>query len=305
MTVALLRRARFAALVSLASLGTAARSTAQQQARPVNRADLLVRSDIAYRTGADSSQSLDLYEPNPRPATAFPTIVFIHGGGLTSGDRRDLPHATICNNFVHAGMACASINYRLVSQATWPAQPQDVAAAIAWISENIASHGGDPKRIYLFGHSSGCHLAAVVATDTTYLAAHHLSPRNLAGVVAMGCLLHQVPPAISDSGELRRFFTSGKWIFPSLETFLDADPTLHVGPHVPPTLILVAESEQKQPPILENAQLFADRMRAAGRPVQIEILRDRMHMTELTMMADPLDPTFMRIVGFASGGGLR
>lgn len=300
-----LRRARMVALVSLVSVCPAIRLMAQQQARPVNRADLLVRSDIAYRPGADSSQSLDLYEPNPRPTSPFPTIIFIHGGGLTSGDRRDLPHATICNNFVHAGMACASINYRLVAEAKWPAQPQDVAAAIAWISQHIASRGGDPKRIYLLGHSSGCHLAAVVATDTTYLTAHHLSPRNLAGVVAMGCLLHQVPPAISDSAELRRFFTSGKWIFPSLETFLDADPTLHVGPHVPPTLVLLAESEQKQPPILENAQLFADRMRAAGRPVEIEILRNRMHMTELTMMADPLDQTFMRIVGFASAGGLR
>ena len=265
---------------------------------------MLVRSDIAYRDGADSSQSLDLYEPNPRPATPFPTIVFIHGGSLTSGDRRDLPYATICNNFVHAGVACASVNYRLVPQATWPAQPQDVAAAIAWISRNIASRGGDPKRIISLG-TAPVSSAAVVATDTTYLAAHHLAPRDLAGVVAMGCLLHQVPPAISDSVELRRFFTSGKWIFPSLETFLDADPTLHVGPHVPPTLVLVAEAEQKQPPILENAQLFADRMHAAGRPVEIEILRDRLHMTALTMMADPLDPTFMRIVGFASAGGLR
>ena len=143
-------------------------------------------------------------------------------------------------------------------------------------------------------------LAALVATDTTYLAAQHLSPRELAGVVAMGCLLRQVPPAIPDTAALRRFFSSGKWIFPSLETFRDADPTLHVGPHVPPTLVLIAEAEQTQPPILEHARLFADRMRAAGRSVEIEILPDRRHMTALTMMQDPLDPTFMRVVGFTS-----
>jgi len=258
------------------------------------------RSDIAYRDGADSSQSVDLYEPARRSPNAFPTVVFVHGGGLTSGDRRDLPHAAICENFVRAGIACASINYRLVKQATWPAQPNDVAAAFAWISRHIGERGGDPRRIYLVGHSSGCHLASLIATDTSYLAPFHLSPRDIAGVVAMGCLLRQVPPAISDSTELRRFFTSGKWIYPSLETFRDADPTMHVGPHVPPMLVLVAEAEQTQPPILENARAFADRMKQAGRPVEVEVLPDRRHMTALTMMQDPLDPTFMRIVGFVT-----
>jgi len=259
-----------------------------------------VRTDIAYRDGADSSQSLDLYEPTKRPAPAFPTVVFVHGGGLTSGDRRDLPLAAICENFVRAGIACASVNYRLVRQATWPAQPNDVAAAFAWIAHHVSERGGDPHRIYLVGHSSGCQLASLVATDTKYLAPFRLAPRDIAGVVAMGCLLRQVPPAIADSADLRRFFSSGKWIYPSLEAFRDADPTLHVGGHVPPTLVLIADAEQTQPPILENARAFSDRMKASGRPVEIEVLPDRRHMTALTMMQDPLDPTFMRIVGFVT-----
>ena len=119
----------------------------------------------------------------------------------------------------------------------------------------------------------------------------------------MGCLLHQVPPAISDSAELRRFFASEKWIYPSLEMFRAADPSSHVGPHVPSTLVLIAESEQTQPPILESARLFADRMRRAGRPADFEILPNRRHMTALTMMQDPLDPTFLRVVEFVSSGG--
>lgn len=262
-----------------------------------------VRTDLAYRDGADSSQSLDLYEPAKRPSTAFPTVVFVHGGGLTSGDRRDLPHAAICENFVRTGIACASINYRLIGQASWPAQPNDVASAFAWVTHHVSERGGDPRRIYLVGHSSGCYLASLVATDTTYLAPFHLSPRDIAGVVAMGCLLRQVPPAISDSTELRRFFSRGKWIYPSLEAFRDADPTLHVGAHVPPMLVLIADAERTQPPILENARAFADRMKASGRSVEIEVLPDRRHMTALTMMQDALDPTFMRIVGFVTSTG--
>ena len=260
---------------------------------------LLARSDIAYQPGGDSTQSLDLYVPE-RTATPFATVLFIHGGGLTNGDRRDLPHATICHNFVVAGVACASVNYRLVRTATWPAQPRDVASAVAWVQKNIAARGGDPKRIFLFGHSSGCHLAALIAADTTYLAAQQLAPRDIAGVVAMGCLLRQIPPAIEDSAKLRAFFTSGRWIYPTLEAFRDADPTLHAGPHVPPTLVLVAESEQQQPPILDNAQQFASRVRAAGGTVDVRVLANRRHESALTMMADPLDPTFIEIVGFIS-----
>lgn len=260
---------------------------------------LVARSDIPYEPGADSTQSLDLYTPE-RATTPFATVIFIHGGSLTNGDRRDLPHDAICRNFVVAGIACASINYRLVRTASWPAQPRDVASAVSWVHKNIAARGGDPKRIFLFGHSSGCHLAAVVATDTTYLATQRLTSRDIAGVVAMGCLLRQIPPAIDDSVKLRAFFTSGRWIYPTLEAFRDADPTLHAGAHVPPTLVLIAESEQQQPPILENAQQFAARVRAAGGTVDVRVLPNRRHESALTMMADALDPTFMDIVGFIS-----
>jgi acetyl esterase/lipase len=264
-------------------------------------------ADVAYRGTGDSTQRLLLLHPvvpvDAKPDARFATVVFIHGGGLTSGDRRDPPVEPMCRNFLTAKMACASVNYRLLNTAKWPAQPQDVAAAIAWVLDHVGSLGGDPKRVFIFGHSSGCYLASLVATDTSYLATYQHSPRDLAGVIAMGCLLRQVPPAISDSTELRRFFESGRWIYASLEAFRDADPTRHVGSHVPPFLVLIAEAEQTQPPILENARAFADRMREAGRPVTIDVLPDRRHMTALTMMQDPLDPTFMRVVGFASAKG--
>jgi acetyl esterase/lipase len=284
------------------AFAVASATVAGAQSATNERPRILERSDIAYVSGADSSQSLDLYLPAPRPSAPFATVLFIHGGSLTSGDRRDLPYATICHNFVRAGVACASVNYRLVRQATWPAQPNDIAAAIAWTLEHIASRGGDPARVVLVGHSSGCHLASLVSADTTYLAAHHHSPRELAGVVAMGCLLHQIPPAIADSAKLRAFFSSGRWIYPSLGAFRDADPTRHVGAHVPPTLVLVAESEQVQPPILESARQFAQRMRDVGRTADVEVLPDRSHISAVEMMADPLDPTFLRIVGFVARG---
>lgn len=58
-----------------------------------------------------------------------------------------------------------------------PAHIQDVAAAFAWVKRNIRQHGGDSDRVIVIGHSAGAYLAALLATDSRYLAAHKLSPQ--------------------------------------------------------------------------------------------------------------------------------
>jgi acetyl esterase/lipase len=71
--------------------------------------------------------------------------------------------------------------HRLAPEFRLPALAQDVAAAVAWVRRNIAAHGGDPLRLYLGGHSSGAHLAALVALCRDFLAAHDLPPDVLKG----------------------------------------------------------------------------------------------------------------------------
>ena len=56
----------------------------------------------------------------------------------------------------------------------FPTHDEDVAAAVAWVHDHIAEHGGDPDRIALLGHSAGAQIAASVATDPRYLGAHGL-----------------------------------------------------------------------------------------------------------------------------------
>jgi acetyl esterase/lipase len=255
-----------------------------------------VLTDIAYVAPDGEQQRLDLYLPD---AHNYPTLILVHGGGLTQDDKRLDSLPAICANLSRAGIGCASINYRLGPAANWPAQPEDVAAAVAWIRGNISAHGGDSSRLMLLGHSSGCLLASVVGTDPRYLAKHKLGLTAVRGVVAMGCLLSPVPPAISDSGRLRAFFTSGRFpTFPSLEAFLDADPSRHAGATTPPFLVLIADAEQINPPILEKARIFEARMRAAGRSIQVAVLPDRRHYTALTAMASSTDPTFHLVLEF-------
>jgi arylformamidase len=251
--------------------------------------------DVAYASGPQ--RTLDLSVPATR---GWPTLLFVHGGGLTQGDKRDDNVPAMCDRFAALGVGCASMNYRLGPAIKWPAQPEDVASAVAWLRHNIGAHGGDSTSIVLMGHSSGCALAASVATDARYLATQRLTPEALRGVIPIGCLLEPVPPAVRDSARLRCFFVGSAALgtFGSLETFLDVNPVRHAGPQTPPTLVLVAEGEQLQPPILEHARAFEARMKQIGRPVRVEILPARGHMTALQKMAEPRDQTFELGVGF-------
>jgi acetyl esterase/lipase len=259
------------------------------------------RADVPYVLGGSSAQSLDVYAPTGHPG--FPTVLMVHGGSLTSGDKRGDSLPAVCTTLVAAGMGCASINYRLGPFPKWPAQPNDVAVAVAWVRHHIAEYAGDSTALVLLGHSSGCTLASILGTDPKYLASAGLSSDALAGVVAMGCTLSPVLPAVSDSARLRAFFTGSAALgtFGSLETFLDVDATAHVTARTPPTLVLIADNEQLNPPILERARAFETRMKGAGRRVEVDVLPDRKHYTALSEMRHADDPTLALLLNFVRG----
>lgn len=119
-------------------------------------------TNLAYADNTNPRQSLDLYLPAKRSGTALlPLIVFIHGGGWGRGSkefgrRRILP-------FVSSGnYAAACINYRLTSEAVWPAQIHDAKAAIRWLRARAGHYGLDPDRIAVWGSSAGGHLALML-----------------------------------------------------------------------------------------------------------------------------------------------
>jgi acetyl esterase len=74
-----------------------------------------------------------------------------------------LAYAHVCEPFVAVGIACATMDYRLAPKHSWPAMPDEVAAAVVKVRQVVAARGGGP-RVFLFGHSSACQLAAVVGT---------------------------------------------------------------------------------------------------------------------------------------------
>jgi len=118
--------------------------------------------DVAYATRS-AAQRLDLYLP-AAGAGPFPVVVWVHGGGWRSGDKRLAPGAPQ-RRVLERGYALASVNYRLSDEATFPAQIEDVKAAVRWLRANAARHRLDPTRIAAWGSSAGGHLVALLGTS--------------------------------------------------------------------------------------------------------------------------------------------
>lgn len=136
--------------------------------------------ELAY--GADPAQKLDL--ARTVLSRQVPLIVFVHGGGWAIGDKTQATGAKAVH-FNQRGWAFASVNYRLVPAATVEQQAADVARALAFLRTHAIERGIDSGRIVLIGHSSGAHLAALVASDPRYLAAAKVPMSAIRGVVLL------------------------------------------------------------------------------------------------------------------------
>ncbi|MBT2653971.1 alpha/beta hydrolase [Bacillus sp. ISL-18] len=125
------------------------------------RFEVKVIPDLEFAAPNGKPLLLDLYLPIGTEGPV-PVIVWLHGGGWRIGDRKLGPDFRV--RFAERGFAMASIEYRLSSEATFPAQIHDVKAAIRWLRSAAKEYGLDSGNIGLWGSSAGGHLAALAGT---------------------------------------------------------------------------------------------------------------------------------------------
>ena len=131
--------------------------------------DSLDKKDI-YR---DSQCTLDIYYP--KNANNFATVVWFHGGGLTSGNK-EIPTALL-----EKGFAVIGVGYRFSPKVKAPVYIEDAAAAIAWAFQHIGKYGGNTDLIFLSGHSAGGYLTMMVGLDKKYLSKYSIDANKIAG----------------------------------------------------------------------------------------------------------------------------
>src|SRR5881409_1586147 len=124
------------------------------------RGSASVEKNIVYGKAGNTDLRLDIYKPTDSSSKRM-ALIHLHGGGFVRGSKDTL--ADRVEPSVALGYVAIPIQYRLASEVKWPAQIEDVKAAIRWTRANAARLGVDPDRIGVVGYSAGGHLALFAA----------------------------------------------------------------------------------------------------------------------------------------------
>ncbi len=251
----------------------------------------------AKEKGVDENLlSLDVYAP--KKGKNHPVMVFIHGGGWRKGDKANKVVSRIkAPHFVGAGYVLVSINYRLSPKVKHPTHVQDVAKALGYVHKNITKYGGDPKKIFIMGHSAGAHLAALVAVDERYLKAEGKDLGLLSGVVLLDSAAYDIPRFVKDLKAGPQMIAMYKAAFGPEKNWKDASPRTHVAPqkNIPPFLIFHTGNR------LAGATLsreLANALNKAGSPSQAVHAWDKTHGTMNSDIGRPGDWSTQMVMAF-------
>ena len=238
----------------------------------VPKAELARVEDFTIPARDGSAIPARLYAPS---AGKLPLLVYFHGGGFVIGSIAS--HDILCRELARlAGCAVVSVDYRLAPEYRFPTAFDDAWDAFQWLARNGESLGLDPSRLAVGGDSAGGTLAAVCA----------IMARD-AGIALRLQLLFYPGTAGDQSAESHRKFAHGlvlekphiDWFFDQFIAPeqrgdwrfapLDADDVEGVAP----AWFGLAECD----PIVDDSIAYADKLRWAGVPVQLEIYRGVTH----------------------------
>jgi arylformamidase len=215
---------------------------------------------IAY--GSNALQNLDIWRAKEARGPA-PLVVFVHGGGWKRGSKDNATGQFKPVHYPGEGYAFASINYRLVPDATVEQQATDVASAVKALADRADELGIDRRRIVLMGHSAGAHLVALVGTDEKYLRAAGLSFADIAGVIPIDGAAYDVPSQMKDGPQvMQATYKQAFGTDPTRQKTLS--PTLQAAaPNAPQFLLLHVQ----RPDGVRQAEALGKALKAGGSTV--------------------------------------
>jgi acetyl esterase/lipase len=225
-------------------------------------------SDIRY--GEQLRQTLDIHLPTTTK-TARPVVIFFYGGRWQNGSKSE---------YVFVGQALAKLgiitvipDYRLFPDVEFPTFIRDSAAATKWTLNNIQRYGGDPKQVFLMGHSAGAHIAAMLATNAQYLQEVGLTPRQLKGMIGL-----------AGGYDFKITDADIKQVFRRASSYEDSQPINFVDGDEPPLLLLHGKKDVTLAP--QNSKNLAYQTKQLGGQAEVVIYDKMAHVGMLLSLVD-------------------
>ena len=218
--------------------------------------------------GSDPRLRLDVWAPR-RVTAKLPVIVFFYGGSWNSGNRDG--YGFVAKALAAKGFVVVVPDYRLVPQVRWPAFVEDGAAAMTWVTANIARHGGDPARMAVMGHSAGAHIALLLALDRRWGAADGI--RAAVGLAGPTDFLPFVTGGAADAA------------LGNATELADTQPIHFARKDAPPLLLLHGETDTTVLP--RNSVRLANAVTDLGGRAEVRIYPDIGHIGILLALSKP------------------
>ncbi len=233
-----------------------------------------VSKNIAY--GPLARQTLDAYTPTmTAPSGGWPVAGFFYGGSWNTGERAD--YAFVGSALAARGVLTLVADYRLYPDVRYPEFLRDSALALAWGFDQAARLGGDPKRVFVMGHSAGGYNAAMLALDPRWLGSTGHMPAELAGWIGLAGPYDFFPTDNPDAQPV--FFHPN---YPA-----KAQPIEFGNLQAVPTFLGAPVNDRLVSPT-RSTQALADKLEAAGTPVTLRIYGRATHTTLIGAFSPPL-----------------
>ncbi|QJW91610.1 alpha/beta hydrolase [Spirosoma taeanense] len=205
-----------------------------------------VARNITYTTPiAGRNLLLDVYSPPASSTRLFPAILMVHGGGWRSGDRSH--NSTLSGQLAAKGYVAIPAEYRLSTEALYPAAVHDLKAAIRWMRANAARYHIDLERIAVLGFSAGGQLAALIGS-TNQNPAFEGSGGNarfsseVQAVIDIDGVLAFIHPESGEGDDSKSTSAATYWFGYSKsqkpELWQEASALSHIDRHTPPILFI-------------------------------------------------------------------
>ena len=215
-------------------------------------ASVVVHRNIQYnKLEAGRARKLDVFKNEKTKNEKQPAILMVHGGGWRAGDRSH--NSTLARKLAQAGFVAITVDYRLSTEALFPAAVFDLKEAIRWIRANGSNYGVDTSQIAILGFSAGGELAAFVGTTNSNVkyegtGAHQNFSSKVQAVIDIDGTLAFIHPESGEGDDSKSISAATYWFGYSKsqkpELWIEAAPLTHVGKQTPPFLFINSSVER-------------------------------------------------------------